>query len=191
LADADLDDSLIDLHLHDIIDMVRIFSVLAKPKPFELEFESTKHIPKLHQNIEPQFQDQYIHSEDQYIQLYQPELHGSGAEISNIQQLSKYVLELLREPILKKVNNHNEGDHICSLANLSDIMYSYSAIANITEQRQFIYDIENTAISKLILKDKFNTINSTKFLWGLAKFQNRLLNPYFNNDPASVILNRS
>ena len=34
LADADLDDSLIDLNLHDIVDMVRVFSVLAKPTPF-------------------------------------------------------------------------------------------------------------------------------------------------------------
>lgn len=55
LADADLDDSLIDLDLHDIVDMVRIFAVLAKPKPFELEFETQKHIPKLHQHVEPQF----------------------------------------------------------------------------------------------------------------------------------------
>ena len=52
-------------------------------------------------------------------------------------------------------------------------MYSYSAIANLTEQRQFIYDIENASISKLIMKGKFTTIDSTKLLWGIAKFQNR------------------
>lgn len=36
-------------------------------------------------------------------------------------------------------------------------MFCYSAIANITEKRQFIYDIENTCADKLILKEKFNT----------------------------------
>lgn len=41
------------------------------------------------------------------------------------------------------------------------------------------------------MKDQFNTIHSTKLLWGLSKFHNRQLNPYFNNDPASIILNRA
>ena len=70
-------------------------------------------------------------------------------------------------------------------------MYNYSAIANITDKRQFIYDIEKAAMDKLILKDEFTTINSTKFLWGLSKFTNRNMNPSFNIDPASSILNRA
>lgn len=41
------------------------------------------------------------------------------------------------------------------------------------------------------MKDNFNTINSTKLLWGLAKFVNRNINPYFNKDSASCIINRS
>jgi hypothetical protein len=51
-------------------------------------------------------------------------------------------------------------------------MFAYGAIApaSVNDKRQFLYDIENTAINKLIMKDKFNTINSTKMLWGLAKF---------------------
>lgn len=61
---------------------------------------------------------------------------------------------------------------------------------SVNNKRQFIYDLENTALDKLILKDKFNTINSTRLLWGLAKFTNRHLNPYFNSDSASCILNR-
>ena len=70
-------------------------------------------------------------------------------------------------------------------------MYYYSAIVNVTEKRQFIYDIEKAAMDKLILKDMFNSIYSTKFLWGLSKFTNRNLCPTFNEDPASVLLNRS
>jgi hypothetical protein len=69
-------------------------------------------------------------------------------------------------------------------------MYCYSAVANITSKRQFIYDIEKFVSDKLILKDWFTTINSTKFLWALSKFQNRKLSPDFNRDPASSILNR-
>jgi hypothetical protein len=46
-------------------------------------------------------------------------------------------------------------------------------------------------MDKLILKEEFTTINSTKFLWGLSKFANRNLNPFFNEDPASSILNRA
>lgn len=102
-----------------------------------------------------------------------------------------YLLEQMRDPILKKVAQHDQGDHYCSIANLSDLMFCYSAVANVTEKRQFIYDIEAASISKLIMKDFFNTIDSTKLLWGLAKFVNRSLNPYFNNDPASLILNRA
>jgi hypothetical protein len=38
--------------------------------------------------------------------------------------------------------------------------------------------------------DKFNTIDSSKLLWGLAKFSNRSLCPQFNEDPASCLINR-
>jgi hypothetical protein len=69
-------------------------------------------------------------------------------------------------------------------------MYCYAAIAGVTQKRQFIYDIESISIDKLVVKDKFTTQDSTKSLWGLAKFQNRVINPYFNNDPASCIINR-
>ena len=70
LMDADLDDPLIDLQLHDIIDIVRIFSVLAKPSDGNIE----NHIPKLFESVDPQYQADYQHSEETYIQLYQPEL---------------------------------------------------------------------------------------------------------------------
>ena len=41
------------------------------------------------------------------------------------------------------------------------------------------------------MKDRFDALDSTKLLWGLSKFHNRQLNPYFNNDPASILLNRA
>jgi hypothetical protein len=79
-----------------------------------------------------------------------------------------------------------------SIKNLSDLMFAYTAIAPmaVNDKRQFLYDIENAAYKKVVMKDKFNTVNSTKMLWGYSKFINRHLNPYFNSDVASCILNR-
>ena len=90
------------------------------------------------------------------------------------------------------LRNAHEGDHIVSIKNISDLMFAYGAVANqsVNDKRQFIYDLENTSIEKLTMKDKFNTVDSTKLLWGLAKFTNRNLNPQFNDDPASCLLNR-
>mgnify|MGYP006893259590 CR=1 FL=1 len=71
-------------------------------------------------------------------------------------------------------------------------MYAYGAIApaELNDKRQFLYDLENSAIDKVVMKDKFNTIDTTRMLWGLAKFTNRNLNPYWNEDGASCVLNR-
>lgn len=69
-------------------------------------------------------------------------------------------------------------------------MLAYAGVAGVMDKRQFIYDLENAAEDKLVMKDMFNTIDSTKLLWGLSKFMNRNLNPAFNADPASAIMNR-
>ena len=45
--DADLDDPLIDLELHDIVDIVRVFSILAKPPQNQLSASAIDAIPKL------------------------------------------------------------------------------------------------------------------------------------------------
>ena len=72
-------------------------------------------------------------------------------------EISKNLLETLREPIVKKMAMEDNASSSVSIQNLSNLMFYYSAIANVTEKRQFIYDIENTAADKLILKEKFNT----------------------------------
>jgi hypothetical protein len=51
--------------------------------------------------------------------------------------------------------------------------------------------LEKTVKEKVVLKDYFNTLNSTKIQWTLAKYNNRVLNPLFAADVASVILPRS
>ena len=65
-----------------------------------------------------------------------------------------------------------------------------SSIPSLSAKRQFIHDLENAANDRLILKEQFTTVASTNFLWGYAKFLNRKINPYFNTDPASCLLNR-
>ena len=86
----------------------------------------------------------------------------------------------------------HEGDHVISIKNLSDLLFAYSAIAPVAlnSKRQFLYDLEKAIYEKTILKDKFTTIDSTKILWALAKFENRHINPGFNRDVSSSILNR-
>ena len=56
---------------------------------------------------------------------------------------------------------------------------------------QFVSILEKTVKEKVVLKDYFNTLNSTKIQWTLAKYNNRVLNPLFAADIASVILPRS
>jgi hypothetical protein len=41
-----------------------------------------------------------------------------------------------------------------------------------------------------MLKEKFNSINSAKLLWGLGKFFNRNLTPLYNQEIAGTIVNR-
>mmetsp|Transcript_7118 Transcript_7118/g.11275 ORF Transcript_7118/g.11275 Transcript_7118/m.11275 type:complete len:93 (-) Transcript_7118:768-1046(-) len=92
-------------------------------------------------------------------------------------------MEVLRDPITKKLNLEENAASRVTLANVSDLMFCYGAVLPsvvsdettkemkaITTKRQFIYDIEKCAYDKMVVKDKFTTINSTRYLWGLAKF---------------------
>jgi len=90
------------------------------------------------------------------------------------------------------MHHGKEGDHVVSIANLADLMFAYGAVAppQVNDKRQFLHDLENTAIEKLVMKDQFTTVASTKMLWGLAKFYNRNLSPSFNQDGSSCMLNR-
>jgi len=191
LADVDLDDPLIDLELHDIVDIVRLYSVLAKP-PQSDELSSIDTIPRLFEDGEqPQFQEEFTHSEQAYLQLYRPEHPDS---ISNIHELSQFILGLLRDPISKKLQKEDGGAAAVTIANIGDLMLCYGAVVSnvpsLASKRQFLHDLENAANDRLLLKDKFTTIASTNYLWGYAKFLNRKVNPYFNADPASCLLNR-
>jgi hypothetical protein len=59
-----------------------------------------------------------------------------------------------------------------------------------TQNKNFIYYLEKVADDQLTLKEEFNTLNSSKLLWGFGKFVNRSLAPYFAQDMSSSIINR-
>jgi hypothetical protein len=55
----------------------------------------------------------------------------------------------------------------------------------------FVNRLEKTVQEKIILKDYFNTLGTTKIQWALAKYANRTLNPLFASDVSAVILPRT
>lgn len=77
-----------------------------------------------------------------------------------------------------------------SLSNLSEIMYLYNC-GNLAQDKQFIYFVEKEALGMVTVKDEFNTLNATKLLWGLAKFSNRSICPYYSSEIGGSIINRA
>jgi len=78
LIDVDLDDALIDLQLHDVLDIVNVMAALSRKQDGTEEY-----VPQLFEKEQPQFQTEFKHSEEQYIQLYQPAAVDS--EIKSLQ----------------------------------------------------------------------------------------------------------
>ena len=110
--------------MHDVLDIIKVFSVFAQQK-------DPKYIPKLFDDTEPQFIDEITSSKETNLQLYHPqEAKGEG-----LQQIAKTLLETLREPLVKKMAIEDNASSSISIQNLSNLMFYYSAIANITEKR--------------------------------------------------------
>ena len=59
------------------------------------------------------------------------------------------------------------------------------------ELKVFVDRLEKTVQDKMILKDYFNTLSTTKIQWALAKYANKDLNPLYASDVAAAILPRS
>ena len=108
--------------------------------------------------------------------------------------MSLELLKVFQGPILKKIG-YNRVVNVSepSIANLADILFAYSMASPcmLSENENFVMKIEKAIQEKMILKDYFNTLNTTKIEWSLAKFRNRDLNPLFANDIAAVILPRN
>ena len=65
LFDADLDDALVDLELHDVVDIIKVMAPLSK----KLDKGPTS-VPRLFDLTKPQYQQEVESSEDQYLRLY-------------------------------------------------------------------------------------------------------------------------
>lgn len=105
-------------------------------------------------------------------------------ETASLPQLSTYVMTQVQKPILHKL----EG---CSIGNLADILLSYSMVSNSLmdiKELNFVGKLEKAVIDKVALRDYFNTNNTTRIMWSLAKNKNELLVPSFSQDVSSVIL---
>ena len=78
------------------------------------------------------------------------------------------------------------------MANLADVLFAYSLaeLPASTEGRVFFNKLEKFLLDKIILKDYFNTINSSRIQWALAKQANAELIPLYSSDPSGSILMR-
>jgi hypothetical protein len=97
------------------------------------------------------------------------------------------VMKLMQPIVIEKVEKAN-------LANVADVLMAYSLVSIDlldTEAETFKGKMEKAVLDKVILKDYFNAMNSTKIMWALAKATNKDLAPAFNSDVASIILPRA
>ena len=126
---------MIDLELRDVVEIVRVFSVLSKPQQNANSSNAGQsNVPDLFNAEVPQYQQEIVNVEKSYLQTYAPAI-GPGEEITNIQTLSTYLLEQLRAPITKKLEQEEVGLSRVSIADLSELMYCYSAISNVIQKR--------------------------------------------------------
>lgn len=61
-------------------------------------------------------------------------------------------------------------------ANVSDLMYHYLQ-GDLGQDKKFIYYLEKIADEQLTVLEEFNTLNSSKLLWGFGKFVNKNIAP--------------
>ncbi|CDW74365.1 UNKNOWN [Stylonychia lemnae] len=169
MREMTLDDPLIDIEMKDILDLIRVYSVYAKP-------EKQLFVPQL-------FLDESLENPDMGGQMQlQTQLDSSQIKIENLNQLSKAILSELPDIIQKKSEEIN-------FSQISDLMFHYTS-ADMMQNKNFIYFLEKTAEDQLILREKFITLNSARLIWGFGKFMNRRLQPRYNQDIGATIINR-
>ena len=91
--------------------------------------------------------------------------------------MSVEVLKSLQKPILKKLEP-------ATIANLSDVLFAYStaspdmletknylALDDPNREVGFVHQIQKALNDKVVMIDYFNTLNSTKAVWALSRYQ--------------------
>eukprot|EP00347_Sterkiella_histriomuscorum_P004264 403361113 len=166
-----LDDPLIDLDMKDVVDIIRVYSVYAKPEQQlfvpQLFFEETKEADG---------------DSSQLNQLQPSALGANQPKIENLYQLSRAILSDLPDIIRRKESE-------ISVAQISDIMYHYTS-AEVMQNKSFIYYLHKLADEQIMVHEKFVSNSTAKLLWGFGKFVNRKLQPRFNMDISASVINR-
>ena len=102
---------------------------------------------------------------------------------SSFQDLSRLILQSLTDIIHRKESQ-------LKFANVSDLMYHYVQ-GEMVQDKKFIYYLEKIADDQLTVLEEFNTLNSSKLLWGYGKFVNKNLSPGYSQQISSSIMNRT
>jgi len=190
LINAKVDDPLIDIEVHDLVDMIRVYAAFASEATFVENGQAmAASVPPLFASSDP--------GEDAEADELLP-FEGIPKN-TDLGKMSIQLLKTLQGPILKKIStNRVVNVSEPSLANLADILFAYSAASpdmllqdNNKELRVFVDRLEKTVQDKMILKDYFNTLSTTKIQWALAKYANKDLNPLYASDIAAAILPRT
>jgi|LauGreDrversion4_2_1035121.scaffolds.fasta_scaffold57072_3 hypothetical protein len=79
-----------------------------------------------------------------------------------------------------------------SLANIADVLFAYSQVSPTlldSKSLNFVGKLEKAVVDKISTKEYFNTLNSTKIMWSLARHYNKDRAP--TQDACDVILQRT
>lgn len=92
---------------------------------------------------------------------------------TDLREMSIEVLKTLQGPILHKLES-------ATISNLADVVFSYSTASNdmlsvpqsdlSNKEVSFVNQVQKAIQDKVVLMDYFNTFNSTKLQWGLARY---------------------
>lgn len=83
--------------------------------------------------------------------------------------MSQEVLKALQPSILIKIDNS-------SVANIADVLFAYSQVSPTlldTKELNFVGKLEKAIKDKIGTKEYFNTLNSAKIMWALARHHNK------------------
>jgi len=166
LQHSDLKDPLIDLEPHDIVDIVRIYGVIAATGT-----KSKSFAPPLFQN------------ENEELDVL------TSLDLSdfkkNVAAMGQEVLKALQPSIILKIESS-------SVSNIADILFSYSSASPAlldSKELNFVGKLEKAVLDKISSKDYFNTLSSVKILWALSNHYNKIRAP--THDVCDVLIQRT
>jgi hypothetical protein len=104
---------------------------------------------------------------------------------ADLGRMSQELLRVMQGPILKKIGTERvESVADPTISNIANVLFAYSMASPSmlikANDSRFADLMEKALYEKTVMKDKFNTQDSTKAVWAFAKFRNRNLSPLFH-----------